>query len=148
MTSNSGITLPVNDASFDVVYSKGVIVHLNIMQRKAIYDEFFRVLKPGGKLLVADWLSSVTGKWGKLVKEMAETESLPLYPQSAEDYVEMIKKSGFINISTQDESKLYANYNRKIANRLSSEVKSEFISKFSEELLVEHVDDYLTFSST
>lgn len=141
--SDSGVTLPVSNASFDVVYSKGVIVHLNGMQRQAIYDEFFRVLKPGGKLLVLDWLSPVTGQWGDLVEKMAETENLPLHPQSLNDYVDIIKKSGFVNISTEDESELYAIYNRQIVNRLSTEVKAEFVSKFSEEVLAEHTDGYM-----
>jgi ubiquinone/menaquinone biosynthesis C-methylase UbiE len=42
--------LPLPDAAFDLVYSHGVLHHLPDMQ--AALDEFHRVLKPDGKLIV------------------------------------------------------------------------------------------------
>jgi SAM-dependent methyltransferase len=42
--------LPFDDAAFDLVYSHGVIHHIDATQRAA--DEFFRVLRPGGTVLV------------------------------------------------------------------------------------------------
>ena len=46
--------LPFPEASFDVVFSKDAIVHID--DKAALYAEVLRVLKPGGWFTAADWL--------------------------------------------------------------------------------------------
>jgi phosphoethanolamine N-methyltransferase len=46
--------LPFPDASFDVVFSKDAMVHID--DKAALYLEVLRVLKPGGWFTAADWL--------------------------------------------------------------------------------------------
>jgi ubiquinone/menaquinone biosynthesis C-methylase UbiE len=46
--------LPFPDASFDVVFSKDAMVHIE--NKAALYAEVLRVLKPGGWFTAADWL--------------------------------------------------------------------------------------------
>ncbi|RWN50274.1 class I SAM-dependent methyltransferase [Mesorhizobium sp.] len=48
--------LPFADASFDVVFSKDSLLH--IADKRPLYAELLRVLKPGGWLIAADWLWS------------------------------------------------------------------------------------------
>jgi len=49
--------LPFADASFDIVFHKSLLEHLN--NPEPLMDETIRVLKPGGRLvaLVPDWIS-------------------------------------------------------------------------------------------
>jgi phosphoethanolamine N-methyltransferase len=46
--------LPFPDASFDLVFSKDAMVHIE--DKAALYTEVLRVLKPGGWFTAADWL--------------------------------------------------------------------------------------------
>lgn len=46
--------LPFPDSSFDVVFSKDAMVHIE--EKVALYAEVPRVLKPGGWFTAADWL--------------------------------------------------------------------------------------------
>lgn len=60
--------LPVADSSVDVVLSNCVI---NLSpEKRAVYGEIFRVLKPGGRISISDVLSS-----GELPKEIKENPS-------------------------------------------------------------------------
>jgi arsenite methyltransferase len=60
--------LPVEDGSVDVVISNCVI---NLSpEKRAVYGEIFRVLKPGGRISLSDVLSS-----GELPKEIKENPS-------------------------------------------------------------------------
>ena len=53
--------MPFGDASFDVVYSNGVIHH--IPQTGQVVDEIFRVLKPGGKAIIMVYRENSLRYW-------------------------------------------------------------------------------------
>jgi len=58
-------TLPFPDASFDVVYSNGVIHHTPNTQK--VVDEIFRVLRPGGKAIIMVYAENSLYYWRNLV---------------------------------------------------------------------------------
>lgn len=58
-------TLPFPDASFDVVYSNGVIHHTPNTQR--VVDEIFRVLRPGGRVIIMVYAENSLHYWRNLV---------------------------------------------------------------------------------
>ena len=58
-------TLPFPDASFDIVYSNGVIHHTPNTQ--SVVNEIYRVLKPGGKAIVMVYAENSLHYWRNLV---------------------------------------------------------------------------------
>ena len=84
--------LPFDDDSFDVVFSKDSMIH--IPDKQFIYTEIYRVLKPGGWVMVSDWLgvssppSDVMAKWLGLV-------GLDFILETIEHTSEVVTKCGF-----------------------------------------------------
>jgi SAM-dependent methyltransferase len=96
-------TLPVADNSVDLIISNCVI---NLVPNKEkAFQEAFRVLKPGGRMMISDIV---------LLEELPESirQSVEAYVGCLsgavlkETYLEMIENSGFINIDIQKETSL------------------------------------------
>tara|TARA_R110002050_G_scaffold847_7_gene6079 strand:+ start:51956 stop:52753 length:798 start_codon:yes stop_codon:yes gene_type:complete len=134
---------PFSDESFDVVYSRSVIVHLPDSQREKTFQEFYRVLKKGGILVICDWLSPTKGQWSPEMQELSETESLPLYAHTPQSYIEDLERHGFNDIRCSDLSISHTQYNQDVVDRLSSEdIKNTFIKAYGEKTYKEHLNGY------
>jgi len=93
--------LPVEDNSIDVIISNCVI---NLSpEKQKVFEEAFRVLKPGGRLMVSDLV---------LVKELPDAikESVEAYVGCLagaimkDEYLSFIKKSGFRDVEVVSQS--------------------------------------------
>lgn len=125
-------SLPYEDQSLDVVYSKGVLTHLQ--DKKFLFGEIARVLVPGGYFVVEDWLSPYKNIWGARLKSLCKLEGLTLYAETQERYICLLQ-SYFTDIHTRDENDHYYEYNCEIINRLDKEQekqdKNPIFTKFS-----------------
>lgn len=123
--------LPFPDQSFDIVYSKGVLMHVG--NKLPLFKEVYRVLKPSGCLVIDDWLSPIKGQWGKRLQKMWEMENLAPYAQTTEDYYQVLKDAGFSGIQMGDENPHYLEYNQDVINRLRTpDVAQTFRARFGE----------------
>jgi ubiquinone/menaquinone biosynthesis C-methylase UbiE len=59
-TQGSAVQVPFDDSSFDCVVSSLVLHHLTTTNKAAALRECFRVLRPGGQLLLADFAAPRT----------------------------------------------------------------------------------------
>ncbi len=93
--------LPADDSSVDVIISNCVI---NLSpDKKQVFNETYRVLKPGGRLVVSDIV---------LVKELPDyiKNSVEVYvgcisgALMKDKYLELIKEAGFQNVTVTDET--------------------------------------------
>lgn len=104
---------------FDIIYSKGVLTHLG--NKPALFKELYRILKPGGELIINDWLSPVNEQWGGKMKELSSAAGLTLHALSSAVYSSLLRHAGFKNIQYQDKHKVYAEYNQAIVDWLKNE---------------------------
>lgn len=133
--------LPFESHCFDIVYSKGVLTHLE--DKSTLFKEIYRVLKPCGLLIIADWLSPIKGQWGEALQKMCDGENLTLYAETEAGYLDLLATSGFENIVMRDENDHYAVYNHNIVERLSHpRTAKDFIAKFGEVARCQAVESY------
>lgn len=93
--------LPVEDNSIDIIISNCVI---NLSPDKgSVFQEAFRVLKPGGRLMVSDLV--LTKELPKAVRESVEAYVGCLAGAIfKKDYLDFIKEAGFVNIKVLGET--------------------------------------------
>lgn len=93
--------LPVDDNTVDVIISNCVI---NLSPNKpAVFQEAFRVLKPGGRIAVSDMV--VQGRFNETQRaNMNDWAACITGAEAVEDYVGAIAAAGFTHISVQDKA--------------------------------------------
>ena len=94
--------LPFADESFHIIITKDVVSH--IPDRLACFVDLYRLLKPGGVLVVADWLrgkSAGEGLFDTWAGQLA-AGGLVFYFEPVEVYIDLIKQVGFSKVIPTD----------------------------------------------
>lgn len=94
--------LPVDDASFDVLYTSGVVCHIG--DRAELFREILRVLKPDGMLLGYDWF--VTAQ-SVDIDTWLQAADLHLFPATLDTYIDALQATGFEEVDAADASDWY-----------------------------------------
>ena len=102
----NALEMPFADGSFDLVWSLESGEHMPDKER--FLAECYRVLKPGGKIILATWchretsvLGSLTTKEIKHLKEIYRVYCLP-YVIALSEYKQIAQECGFEEIETDD----------------------------------------------
>ncbi|MCL9783316.1 methyltransferase domain-containing protein [Vibrio sp. S4M6] len=131
---------PFAAESFDVVFSKGVLTHVE--DKKPVLKEALRVLKPGGHLVINDWLSSQS-QWGEIMQYFCEVDDLTLFPMTKDQYQFELNEAGFTILSSTRQDEDYITYNLDIVERLKVEpVRSQFIDNFGDQEHRSHIEAF------
>lgn len=108
--------LPFPDASFDVVFSKDAMVH--VPGKLALYHEFMRVLRPGGRLMASDWLWTENAADNAVIKSWNKDNPLGfVYTTPAEAQAALVQ-AGFHDVALRDRHREIADRNRREVTRL------------------------------
>ncbi|MGH6891727.1 MAG: class I SAM-dependent methyltransferase [Dongiaceae bacterium] len=98
--------LPFEAGTFDVVFSKDSMIH--IPDKKAIYQEIFRVLKPGGVFAASDWLSGHDAAEDAVFQKYIELAHLSFAMATADETTQIMRDAGFVNVMARDRNAWYA----------------------------------------
>lgn len=83
--------------SFDLIFSKESILHVPLEVKLDYFKEVNRVLKPGGELVILDWLHD-SPNYSTNTKKMMEMDGIPFYLVTISEYLDILEKAEFANI--------------------------------------------------
>ena len=134
-TYNQSGEIPFETASFDLVYSKGVLNH--VRDKNSLFCEINRVLKTDGLFVVADWI----------YPEASSDDSSPLVNESEESYRQVLKNAGFKDILFRNDSHIFLRFVKKLLEKLTAHrtfLEKEFGDEMFSTILKDHkklIDD-------
>lgn len=132
--------LPFADAVFDVVFSKDALIHVH--DKAGIMAEMFRVLRPGGRLVLSDWLRGKDAVHDADAAELNRISGHDFRMGNLEDMAALAAAAGFTAIETEDRNAWYRQEARAEHARLKGDLGRAFAALFGEDALQEELDFY------
>lgn len=113
---------------FDIIFSKESILHVPNEVKEGYFKEIYRTLKPGGKIVIMDWLRSGP-TYQENTKKMMEMDGIPYNLLTPIEYQEVLKNAGFKNIKFSDITSQHAQLTQQNIDKiisLENKIKSQF----------------------
>jgi SAM-dependent methyltransferase len=128
--------LPFPPGSFDVLFSKDSIVH--IPDKRALMQDVFRTLKPGGWFLASDWLIGSETVSPRMADYIA-SEGLDFGMSTPARYLEAMKAAGLQNCETISRNDWYREQARAELARLKGGVGQQAAKIVGEEFVRKNI---------
>ncbi|MDQ1724909.1 MAG: hypothetical protein QOG52_1937 [Frankiaceae bacterium] len=100
-----GGPLPFDDDTFDVVFSKDALIH--VAEKATMFSEMLRVVRPGGRLLVSDWLRGQGAGLDQPVETFVLAAGHAFTMISLTQLEQFVREAGFENVEVQDRRDWY-----------------------------------------
>ena len=91
---------PLEDGSFDVVFSKDAMIHIE--DKHALFNEVYRVLRPGGMFVASDWMRRDEQAPGPEMQHWIDIVGLSFGMHSPPFYIDALEQAGFRDVETRD----------------------------------------------
>ncbi|MHC5250600.1 class I SAM-dependent methyltransferase [Enterococcus sp. LJL90] len=99
LIQGNALKLPFEDNSFDIVINEAMLTMLNNKAKEKALKEYYRVLKPGGKLLTHD-ITFYDDNLVPVIDKLKTTININVCPLPVTDWEKLIKKSGFSSVES------------------------------------------------
>jgi phosphoethanolamine N-methyltransferase len=118
--------IPVEPQSIDIVYSKGVLNH--IQSKAPLFETIHSALKPHGLFVASDWLFTNSNA--------AESSPFPLARETKNSYQQLLKQCGFCEIEFRDDSLPYLEFVHALLKNIH-EKQSYIEENFGKQLFID-----------
>jgi len=112
---------------YDVVYSRDTILHID--GKDALFKNFLKTLKPGGKLMISDYCRGDQEHSQRFIDYVAQ-RGYKLY--TVNEYGQVLEKAGFQNVLAEDKTELMVNIMNMELEKFNK-IRDTFIIEFSEQ---------------
>ena len=126
------------EASFDAVFSKDSVIH--VRDKQAIYAEAHRLLRPGGRLLVGDWLRGDGADLDDAVAAFVDAAGHDFAMVSLREVGEIVDRIGFVDVELEDRRDWYLVEAAAELERLRGALGTDLAGRWGEEALVAEID--------
>ncbi len=130
--------LPFDEASFDVVFSKDAMIHIE--DKEPLFEEIFRVLRPGGAFAACDWMSSTEAPFSEEMAYYVEIEGLGFGMASPVRYRNAMAAAGFADIEMTDRNAWYKPLARQEYEALSGSLNDRLVELVGQEFADHEVE--------
>jgi len=122
--------LPFDDATFDIVFSKDSIIH--IADKQSLFSEVYRVLKPGGWVVMSDWYCSEE-PFTEEMSNWMETTGLNLAMKPIHNDGSLLGESGFSDTAILDRNEWFTDFSRKLVDQMCGPGYSQMVATMGQE---------------
>lgn len=121
---------PISSETFDIVFSKGSIVH--IQDKDLLYGQAFRVLRPGGALVIGD-LYRGQDNFTAQMELWLSGSGVTLFMETIEKAKNEILSAGFRRIRPRDRNSWFCGYCKDELARLKGHLWQRYVERFGVE---------------
>ena len=118
------------------IIAKGYLKYL-FTNKKSNKDDLmkdiYRVLKPGGLVVVSDWMRIDDNPPSKQMQEYIAAEGLDMYMYSLKCYEQALKNAGFIDIAIKDRNAWYLGKAKKELAAIEGQLNKQVIDAIGPE---------------
>ncbi|MBI3236809.1 MAG: methyltransferase domain-containing protein [Chlamydiales bacterium] len=95
---------PFGNGDFDIVMSKETVLHVPMEVKRPFFSEIYRVLKPGGEIVIMDWMHR-DQNWSCRMKRMMKIDGVAYHLMTPDSYKGLLEEIGFKEIRMENVSK-------------------------------------------